>query len=188
MEESNELRYMSLSETKKWMRAVIEESKEILRMNDRHLMLMSAYFGSQGSNSSAKSEMESIRELLGIKEYYFIIALNKSREWLEELIVFYPHLKSIKDQLDNKIKFIKEVRNMREHEIEYYKGKGWKQQDFLYKSDNSITDATSTVINDGAYLVGGRISVQEALSLFESFYPLITQKLNDFYMEPPNSI
>jgi hypothetical protein len=69
---------------------------------------------------------------------------------------------------------------MREHEIEYYQEKGRKQEDFIRKQGNNISDATSTFINEKGYFVGGRINVQQAKKLFKEFRPVIEKNIKIF--------
>ncbi|WBL16459.1 hypothetical protein [Sutcliffiella sp. NC1] len=181
MEEVEDLKFLSLYETKKWVKAVIESSNEILDLNHKQQQLLDEYFRLQ--RFDLKQRMDEIRELEGIQQYYFIIALNKFRDWLEEAVEHYKDLKKIKSLIDHEIPYIRDVRNMREHEIEYFKKKGRKQEKFFHENDSSISDATSVIVTDGNYLVGGRISVQKALKLFDELYPFFEQKLDNYYIK-----
>ncbi|WP_347861533.1 hypothetical protein U0355_12955 [Salimicrobium sp. PL1-032A] len=86
------------------------------------------------------------------------------------------------EQLDEKILYIRELRNMREHEIEYYKDEGYKQEKFVRVFGMNASDATSTIVTNGNYYVGGRISVQEVKSVFESFLPIAIMKYDEFML------
>lgn len=46
---------------------------------------------------------------------------------------------------------------MAEHEIEYYRGKGHKQNKYICKETN--LSASETGILEGEYLIGGRLSL-----------------------------
>ena len=95
--------------------------------------------------------------VLRINDDYFLkIAMNNAMIWIEELNKYVEETKSIYDEL-SKMQAIKELRNMAEHEIEYYKGNGHKQNKYICKETNLSASETGTL--EGEYLIGGRLSL-----------------------------
>ena len=80
--------------------------------------------------------------VLRINDDYFLkIAMNNAMIWIEELNKYVEETKSIYDEL-SKMQAIKELRNMAEHEIEYYKGNGHKQNKYICKETNLSASET----------------------------------------------
>ena len=80
--------------------------------------------------------------VLRINDDYFLkIAMNNAMIWIEELNKYVEETKSIYAEL-SKIQAIKELRNMAEHEIEYYRGNGHKQNKYICKETNLSASET----------------------------------------------
>ena len=177
MNENNEEKidkFFLLSNVELWLMGVIHQGNRLLSIDIGTLT-----HGQTDHSFEAIFEMNSIRL---IEEYFFIISVNKALEWLKESKKYVKGMKEIADKFENEIPYIKEVRNMREHEIEYFKGKGRKQKNFVRSVDGSraiVSDATSTIVNEDEYLIGGRLNVQKAISVAKEIYPEVNRLLKN---------
>jgi hypothetical protein len=163
----------ALDNARRWCRAVIIESDRILEFNDEIISLFQKMRDSTSFKSNDRQRMDHASDMSRLEEYYFVIALNKALEWLIECKPYFNEMQIIVNSINNEVPYIREVRNMREHEIAYYKDKGRKQEDFkrpLGAEGQSIADATSTIVNEEGYFVGGRISVQKSKALFNEIF------------------
>lgn len=122
--------------------------------------------------------------VLRINDDHFLkIAINNAMIWIEELNKYVEETKSIYDEL-SKIQAIKELRNMAEHEIEYYRGNGHKQNKYICKETN--LSASETGILEGEYLIGGRLSLSYIENKFKQIDDIIYKNnftITPFYME-----
>lgn len=160
---------MALSSSKQWLHAIIMQGQRLLDMHKKSSKALESHLN-----------MKIFHELLEeqrIEEYFFIIAVDKAGKWLKETSNLYPQFKAYSTEFDNKTPLAKEIRDMREHEIDYIKGKGWQQDKFI--SDVGLNpgeiaaDATSTIISENEYLIGGRLNVQQAVNHSFEIYPAI---------------
>ncbi|KMM38606.1 hypothetical protein [Guptibacillus hwajinpoensis] len=179
--DKDRMKWMSIQETKTWMMAVLIEGEDLIKLSNESVSLMDDFFDQPGVNLQMKNRMDYIRELSRVREYYFVIALNKVQKWLNVAVKYDEEYQQMIDEINEKIPYIKEVRNMREHEIEYFEGKGNKQKDFIRGDDNVMSDATSTINNPDNYLVGGRISVQQVNVLFRKLHPKAKLKFENMF-------
>lgn len=176
--------YFSFASSKMWIKAVIIESEEILRIHNQTTRLFKDLF------NSPREEMDHYSDLRSIHEYYLIIALNKAREWIVEASKHDNDLLETLKEIDCQLPSIRDVRNMREHEIEYFYNKGNKQKSFIKPVDtegNIIADATSTVVTSEGYFVGGRINVQKSLDLFRLLYQMFEIKMDELNSRDMNN-
>lgn len=122
--------------------------------------------------------------VLRINDDHFLkIAINNAMIWIEELNKYVEETKSIYAEL-SKIQAIKELRNMAEHEIEYYRGNGHKQNKYICKETN--LSASETGILEGEYLIGGRLSLSYIENKFKQIDDIIYKNnftITSFYME-----
>lgn len=168
---------MALWESKIWSNAVLEEAKEILELHEKQSELLEIIRDNPGT---INKQVHELRNRARAKEYFLIMALNKAKDWIEFGIdynsKFDDHLKYI----DNQLPYIRDIRNMREHEIKYYQGGGHKQKDFIIKNGHSMSDATSTRVDERGYTIGGRINVQHTIEVFKSILPFIEEAYDNF--------
>lgn len=116
-------------------------------------------------------------------EHFLKISINNAIVWLEELNKYVEETKNIYEELSN-IQEIKDLRNMAEHEINYYRGEGHKQDKYLCKETNLT--ASETGILDGEYLIGGRLSLSYIENKFKQLDTIIYNNnftMTPFYME-----
>lgn len=122
-----------------------------------------------------------------MNQYFFAIALQKT-------IIFFKELKQIKEfesdvsDILNIIDYeiglinIKNLRDMNEHELDYFKGNGRRPKEFEKKVGNSLSDATSSLVLLGeTHWLGGHVEVIKTLELYEHILPKI-EKIYDKYM------
>lgn len=97
-------------------------------------------------------------------DHFLKIALKKSIDWMRE---FSKYVVEAQEWLEQMMKFseITDLRNMAEHEIEYYTGNGNKQQKYI--NAETKLSASETGILDGDYLIGGRLKLIDLKSTFE---------------------
>ena len=125
-----------------------------------------------------------------MEEHFFAIALNKSLTYitkLKKIKKFKRDIKLILDQVCDEIgrDNIKNLRRMREHDDEYIKGNGDKQEDFIATlddfaadatSDDFAADATSSIIISGeSHLLGCKVDVIKTIKIYECIQPKIQQ-------------
>lgn len=127
-------------------------------------------------------ENKAYQEFRPIEEHFFIIAANKAIEWINESSK--SNLIDGRELTDfiARTNCVNEVRNMREHILDYYKGTGRRQKNFqsffeVNGNDTAgISDATATVVTDKGYLLGGRVNIQEIIAVANDIYPIISDK------------
>lgn len=122
--------------------------------------------------------------VLRINDDHFLkIAINNAMIWIKELNKYVEETKSIYSEL-SEIQAIKELRNMAEHEIEYYRGSGHKQNKYICKETN--LSASETGILEVEYLIGGRLSLSYIENKFKQIDNIIYKNsftMTSFYME-----
>ncbi|MCR8641277.1 hypothetical protein NV379_01285 [Paenibacillus sp. N1-5-1-14] len=163
----------ALDNARIWCKGVIIESDRILESNDEIISLFQEIRDISSFSSNDRQRMDHVSDMSRLEEYYFVIALNKALVWLIECKSYFNEMQNIINRINNELPYIREVRNMREHEIEYHKNEGRKQGDFirpLGEEGKSIADATSTIVNEEGYFVDGRISVQKSKTLFNEIF------------------
>lgn len=168
--------FFCLDNVRRWCKFVIIQGQNILDLSNEMKVLFEKMRCFDNFHCSDKNRMDDVSDLSRIEEYFFVISLNKAREWLIEGKQYIQEFEEMIANIDKELPFIKEVRNMREHEIEYYKSKGIKQKNFirpLGEPGYAISDATSTIVDESGYFVGGRISVQVSIRLFNELHEKI---------------
>lgn len=178
MNDNSMLEYMTVWESKIWTKSILYEGEEILNLDDQMTKLWDIL------DSDPKKIGEEIRELRDnqrIREYFFVISLNKARDWIDEGSKYDNSMIDWLKRIDKELPYVKEIRNMREHEIEYYRQKGRKQNKFFSSKGNHETDATSSFCNEEGYFIGGRIKVQKAIGIFKDFKQFIEIKFKSRY-------
>jgi len=171
---------------KQWIRAVIFQGRRLLQT--RHSS------ADEFTDLSEAAKRQQIRarliqfqqamEIERIEQYFFIIAVNKAREWLSESAKALPELQPVAKKFNDALPDVKELRDMREHEIDYFKHKGWKQSDFVRRHRSTLADATGTIIDDDNYFIGNRLSVQQAIVVAEQVYPAVVHAFQGIATSP----
>lgn len=83
-------------------------------------------------------------------------AINSAVEWLKEFNKYVEETQKLEEELSNKQE-IRDLRNMSEHETEYFYGKGHYQGRYIDKNTN--LSASDTGIKGNEYLIGGRLKL-----------------------------
>jgi hypothetical protein len=156
---------------RQWVSAISKQGYRLLEANNREF---------QTRTSQEEFDKASRRDLSmwrRIEEHFFVIAVGKAMDWLKELKSADTSCHSPIDDFFSKIPHAREIRNMREHDNEYSRGKGHKQSAFLHKitgyKANISAAATATVILNEGYLIGGRLNVQETITAAEKLQQAI---------------
>ena len=100
------------------------------------------------------------------------IAVNNSIKWLKEFNKFIIETNDIYKELSNE-RDIKDLRNMTEHDIEYYYEKGHYQNRYINKKTNLCAFDTGITEND--YLIGGRLSLKYIEDKFENLGKILKE-------------
>ena len=118
-----------------------------------------------------KQSSEDAKGWMRAQEHFFVIALGKALDWLKEVEAVDPALKPLIAEFRSKVPDGRDVRNMREHDNAYLRGRGRRQATFHkrvegYAGMNVVisSDATATVIVGEHYLIGGRLNVRETVA------------------------
>jgi len=167
--------WFTVASAKQWVYAVIKQG---------HRLLVSvAVLENPPIDNKARQEG---MDTLQMEQYFFIIAVNKAREWLRESRRLVFAMQALAKEFEAQTAYAKEVRDMREHEIEYFNGKGNKQKDFVRAvgiPGTIAADASAAIIDENAYLIGGRLNVQSVISVAKRIYPQIQRILENLPRE-----
>lgn len=117
-------------------------------------------------------------ERLELDEHFFCIAVNEANEWLIEVGKKIPGLKTYSKMFSAVVPLAKELRNMREHEIDYYKGCGKKQLNRKKGELGLENDAQSAMFTKGSFEIGKRINVEKTKEIAEKIYPILRERLS----------
>jgi len=129
-----------------------------------------------------KTILDELRTKSFINEHFFVISINKFISWLKR--VDDPNSTQIITEFEGLFPFHKDIRNMREHDVEYFDGSGNKQNRFVVKdkTHSFVCDGSSTIIIGESYLIGGRIDVIKVLHFIETKIDII-KSIENKYME-----
>ena len=103
-------------------------------------------------------------------DHYLKIAMKNAIDWLEVLNEYVEETNDIYKELSNK-KEISDLRNMAEHELDYYNNRGHYQKRYMDK-ETGLT-ASETGIENGEYLIGGRLKLSYVEEKFKELYQII---------------
>ena len=149
---------------KQWVNAIVKQGRRLLSTKATQPQIV----------SSDQSSYD-FRDWIRTEEHFFIIAVGKAIDWLEELKSVDASIQLPIEDFFKKLPNARDMRNMREHDNEYLRGNGHKQTKFHQEvkvkgvsGGGSISaDATATVIIGNNYLLGGRLNVQETITAAE---------------------
>lgn len=106
-----------LSRTVTWVYGVIFQGERLFLRAEDFL---------EAVKDGDHNRIEIASERLELDEHFFCIAVNKANEWLIEVSKKIPGLKTYSKMFSSVVPLAKELRDMREHEIDYYTGRGKK--------------------------------------------------------------
>lgn len=161
-----------------WVKSVIYQGNRIKNIDIENEKMM------EEIEKNPDVILEKLHEndyILPMEEHFFAIALNKSLTYitkLKKIKKFKDDIKLILDLVCNEIgrDNITNLRSMREHDDEYIKGNGNKQEDFIATLDDFVADATSSIIISGeSHLLGCKVDVIKTIKIYECIQPKIQQ-------------
>jgi len=110
-----------------------------------------------------RDEFDKLLILQRTHETFFVIAINKLIKWLN--VIDDAEASRIVNEFEAKFPLYKNIRHMREHDVEYYLGEGNKQKEFIVKvhNGNVVVDGSSTIASESEYLIGGMLDVNKVI-------------------------
>jgi hypothetical protein len=135
--------FMTFSGLIQWTEGVVLQSKRVATATEQ---LMNY---ENGTNSFAKSI-----NILHCEQHYFVIAANKLYEYREWIKIFGLFNNVDFSEIDSfSRQDIKDLRNMREHVIDYFHGNGKDKARWVIDTPEYKADASSCV----GTMIGGRL-------------------------------
>ena|GEM_PF-4887027 len=86
---------------------------------------------------------------------------------------FKPELASDIDKFIHAFPETKDLRNMREHDVDYFIGEGKAQSRFVKSLTDATIDASASMSDKNGYLIGRRSNVQQAIKEAQQLFPII---------------
>jgi len=117
------------------------------------------------------TELRHASNTMRVEEHFFVIALGKAMDWLSELARLQTASQPVIEHYLSQLPHARDVRNMREHDIEYFKGNGRRQPHFVHEHTDAAgqvlaqADGSSTVVFGDQYLIGGRLDLTTVLRI-----------------------
>lgn len=159
---------------RRWVKGLIQEGIQVLEWSVK----MDDYMRSLGN--APREVGDNMSDMIFLHQQFFITALDAAYDWMKESIHHDIGLEDVLLEIDKLFPDIKDIRNMNAHDIEYYKKRGRKQEKFIYEEKGVFSaDATSVIVTDGKYLIGGRLCLQDVVGYFEKIYPEIVKISRD---------
>ena len=121
---------------------------------------------------------------LHCEAHYYVIAANKVleyRTWAQQHGLFKNVDFSKLDKINGQA--IKDLRNMREHVVEYFQGKGRAKHRWVATTPGIAADASSMVNS----LIGGRLDYIEFTKIVEDILPMLRAEPIPYPTEPDDS-
>lgn len=116
----------------------------------------------------------------GYKISLFLVALNKVARWSRKLVKVAPELAPHVDVFMADFGVGKDLRDILEHDDEYFTGGGRNPDKFVFSQDNNILNASGVTIQGEEIFLGHQLSVQEMLKA--------VQRLREAVIVPNNPL
>ena len=144
---------------KQWALGVLNEGNMLIDILKKQLEELDSPDGFRLS----REEFDKLRILQSTHETFFVIAINKLTRWLK--VIDDTQANRIVNEFEAKFPLYKNIRHMREHDVEYYFGKGNKQKEFIVedRSKGFSSDGSSTIVLGNEYLIGGMLDVGKVI-------------------------
>ena len=113
-------------------------------------------------------------------DHFLKVALKKLCEWLAEFDKYVEEFEDILKKLKS-LYDIKLLRDVSEHEVDYYKQNGNKQNKFINKDYNQ--SIIRPLIINGVYHIGGKININELKSILEELETILNNNNYNFKFE-----
>lgn len=152
-------KFTAVEQSRQWLLAVLDTAEMLRRLHGQMSTLERELMNSDGEAFRINARRKRAAE------HFFLIALAKSMDWARLLRETTPEFKDEVEAYRASYDEVRSLRNMREHDLDYFQGKGNRQEEFIVEKQNSAEgynyqcDASSTVVNSDGYLIGGRLNV-----------------------------
>lgn len=113
-------------------------------------------------------------------DHFLKIALKKLYEWLVEFDKYVAEFEDILKKLKS-LYDIKLLIDVSEHEVDYYKKRGNKQNKFINKDYNQ--SIIRPLIINGVYYIGGKININELKSILDELEIILNNNNYNFKFE-----
>jgi hypothetical protein len=165
----DEQKFMAFEGLLGWTAAVVTQAKRVSAARDK-------LFAELRQRSSPKLNSELIlrrlaQQFFQTERQLFCNAANQLlqyRQWVQRLGFLDD---ALFDELDKFADDIDVMRDMNEHAIEYFEGKGKRPHDWVYQGEGATSDASSTVETK----IGGRLDWVELGSAAQRLLARISQ-------------
>ena len=103
-------------------------------------------------------------------DHFLKISLKKLYEWLIEMDKYIEKFEDVLNKL-RELYNIKLLRDVSEHEVDYYKQNGNKQKEFVNEIYNQ--SIIRPLIINGVYYIGGKININELKSILNELEDIL---------------
>lgn len=103
-------------------------------------------------------------------DHFLKISLKKLYEWLIEMDKYVENFEGVLNEL-RELYNIKLLRDVSEHEVDYYKQNGNKQKEFVNEIYNQ--SIIKPLIINGVYYIGGKININELKSILNELEDIL---------------
>lgn len=103
-------------------------------------------------------------------DHFLKISLKKLYEWLIEMDKYVENFEDVLNKL-RELYNIKLLRDVSEHEVDYYKQNGNKQKEFVNEINNQ--SIIRPLIINGVYYIGGKININELKSILNELEDIL---------------
>lgn len=167
-----------LNNAKIWLRSIMHQGQRLLINQQRMRDTM------QAITLEALMQHQDylvFNDLRIAEEHFFVISVSKAMDWLKEVKKFRLELSSEIDLFFQSLPEVKDLRNMREHDVEYFKGMGNAQKRFVKTLADMTVDASASISNTDGYLIGGRLNVQQTMRAAQKLYPKVEKAVLEIH-------
>jgi len=177
-----------------WSKGTIFQGERLLTTFNKSNELSTMLFERPDRFAIYSKQSRELQDIVRYEEDFFVYSLHRAIFFIFKASHSFAGFKNIYDKVESIIGegHAKDIRDMRVHIDEYSKGKGDQPDRFVYESPEElypvkpfaetlfVADASSTIVFPDAYLIGGRINVQNAIMVFEDLLPSIREKCESF--------
>ena len=167
-----------LNSSKIWLRGIVHQGRRLLENQQR---MQSAMQAITGENLIWRQDFPVYNDLRIVEEHLFAVSVSKAIDWLKEVRKFRKDLVVDIDSFLQELPEAKDLRNMREHDIDYFKGKGKAQDRFVKNMPDATIDGSASYSDNNGYFIGGRLNVQHAIDAAQKLYPKVEKAVLEIH-------
>ena len=167
-----------LNSAKIWLKGVIYQGNRLLENQQKMQNAMQAI---APETLMKHQDYLVLNDLRIVEEHFFVTSISKTIDWLKEVKKFRLELSSEIDMFFHSLPEAKDLRNMREHDVDYFKGKGNAQNRFVKTLTNMTVDASASISSTDGYFIGGRLNVQRAMNAAQKLYPKVEKAVLEIH-------